>query len=163
MKTMGHIAINGEASQDSQGLGMMILNRTYFKFHSKNSTAYGIGDLKGKNIVFYLNTSNMDAAASDSYNSNVLVVDGKQTALPPVYMTHPFGIDKNWIIQDTESMVDLTFTPLSVNSRTLNLIALRTNYYTMYGTFEGVLLTSDGEKITLKNFPGLLHKGMLRL
>ena len=60
-------------------------------------------------------------------------------------------------------MVDLTFTPLSVNSRTLNLIALRTNYYTMYGTFAGVLRNSDGEKIILKNFPGLLHKGMLRL
>ena len=110
-----------------------------------------------------MQTTNMDAADSDSYNCNVLVVDGKQTALPSVYMTHPFGIDKNWIIQDTESMVDLTFTPLSVNSRTLNLIALRTNYHTMYGTFEGVLLTADGEKIILKNFPGMLHKGMLRL
>ena len=92
-----------------------------------------------------------------------LVVDGKETALPPVYITHPFGFDKNWIIQDTESMVDLTFTPLSVNSRTLNLIALRTSYHTMYGTFEGVLLDSNGEKIILKNFPGLLYKGMLRL
>jgi hypothetical protein len=33
----------------------------------------------------------------------------------------------------------------------------------MYGTFEGVLLDSNGEKIILKNFPGLLHKSMLRL
>ena len=163
MKVMGHIAINSEPAEDSEGLGMMILNRAYYKFHSRSSTAYGIGNIKGKDIVFYIKSSNMDAADSDAYNSNVLVVNGKQTALPPVYMTHPFGIDKNWIIQDTESMVDLTFTPLSVNSRTLNLIALRTNYYTMYGTFEGVLLNSDGEKIILKNFPGLLHKGMLRL
>lgn len=163
MKTMGHIAINDEPAQDSEGLGMMLLNRTYYKFHSKLSAVYGIGNVKGKDIVFYIQTSNMDAADSDSYNCNILVTDGKQTALPPVYITHPFGIDKNWIIQDTESMIDLTFTPLSVNSRTLNLIALRTSYYTMYGTFEGVLLTSDGEKIILKNFPGLLHKGMLRL
>ena len=163
MKVSGHVAINGEPVQDTEGLGMMILNRAYYKFHSKASTAYGIGTIKNKNIIFYIYTSNMDAADSDSYNCNVLVVNGKETALPPVYMTHPFGLDKNWIIQDTESMVDLTFTPLSVNSRTLNLIALRTNYYTMYGTFEGVLKTCDGEKIILKNFPGLLHKGMLRL
>ena len=163
MKTLGHIAINGEPAEDSEGLGMMILNRAYYKFHSKSASSYGIGNVKGKNIFFYIKTSNMDAADSDAYNSNILVVDGKQTALPPVYMTHPFGIDKNWIIQDTESMVDLTFTPLSTNSRTLNLIALRTSYYTMYGTFEGVLLDSNGEKIILKNFPGLLHKGMLRL
>ena len=163
MKALGHVAINGETTEDSEGLGMMILNRAYYKFHSKSASTYGIGNSKGKNVFFYIKTSNMDAADSDAYNCNLLVVDGKQTALPPVYMTHPFGIDKNWIIQDTESMVDLTFTPLSVNSRTLNLIALRTNYYTMYGTFEGVLLNSDGEKIILKNFPGLLHKGMLRL
>jgi hypothetical protein len=163
MKVKGHVAIKGEPAADSEGLGMMALNRAYYKFHSKSSTAYGIGNVHGNDIIFYLKASNMDAADSDSYNCNVLVVNGKQTALPPVYMTHPFGIDKNWIIQDTESMVDLTFTPISVNSRTLNLIALRTSYYTMYGTFEGVLLTSDGEKIILKNFPGLLHKGMLRL
>ena len=163
MKVSGHVAINGEPVQDSDGLGMMILNRAYYKFHSKASTAYGIGNVKGKDIVFHLKTSNMDAADNDTYNCNMLVVNGKQSALPPVYMTHAFGIDKNWIIQDTESMVDLTFTPISVNSRTLNLIALRTSYYTMYGTFEGVLLTSNGEKIILKNFPGLLHKGMLRL
>ena len=163
MKTLGHVAINGEPAEDSDGLGMMILNRAYYKFHSKSATSYGIGNVKGKKVLFYIKTSNMDAADSDTYNCNLLVVDGKQTALPPVYMTHPFGIDKNWIIQDTESMVDLTFTPLSTNSRTLNLIALRTSYYTMYGTFEGVLLDSNGEKIILKNFPGLLHKGMLRL
>ena len=163
MKVQGHIAINGEKAEDSEGLGMMILNRAYYKFHSKSTASYGIGNINGKNIVFYLKTSNMDAADSDTYNCNMLVVDGKQTALPPVYITHPFGFDKSWIIQDTESMVDLTFTPLSVNSRTLNLIAMRTNYYTMYGTFEGVLLDSNGEKIILKNFPGLLHKGMIRL
>ena len=163
MNIMGHISVNGEKAEDTSGLGMMILNRAYYKFHSKSTSAYGVGNIKGQNIVFYLTTSNMDAADSDSYNSNILVIDGKKTALPPVYMTHPFGIDKNWIIQDTESMVDLTFTPASVNSRNLNLIALRTSYYTMYGTFEGVLLTSDGEKVILKSFPGLLHKGMLRL
>ena len=163
MNLSGHVAVNDEKKDDCSGLGMMILNRAYYKFHSKSSSVYGIGNVKNKKIVFYLKTSNMDAADSDTYNCNVLIVDGKQTALPSVYMTHPFGIDKNWIIQDTESMVDLTFTPLSVNSRTLNLIALRTNYHTMYGTFEGVLLTANGEKIILKNFPGMLHKGMLRL
>ncbi len=163
MNITGHVAVNDEKKEDVTGLGMMVLNRAYYKFHSKANCTYGIGNVKGKKIVFHLRTSNMDAADADTYNCNVLVVDGKQTALPSVYMTHPFGIDKNWIIQDTESMVDLTFTPLSLNSRTLNLIVLRTSYDTMYGTFDGVLLTADGEKIVLKNFPGILYKGMLRL
>ena len=163
MNMQGQITINGETADESTGLGMMVLNRAYYKMHSKSTSTYGIGTVKGIKLEFYLKTSNMDAADSDTYNCNVLIVDGKKTALPPVYMTHPFGIEKNWIIQDTESMVDLTFTPVSTNSRTLNLIALRTTYNTMYGTFEGVLLTENGEKIILKNFPGVLEKGMLRL
>ncbi len=163
MKMNGQININNEVAEDSWGLGMMVLNRAYYKLKSKTNSTYGVGKIKDKNVTFYLKTSNMDAADQDSYNCNVLVIDGKKTALPPVYMTHPFGIEKNWIIQDTESMVDLTFTPLSTNSRTLNLIALRTTYNTMYGTFDGVLLSDDGEKIILRNFPGILEKGMLRL
>lgn len=163
MKINGHIAIDGVQADDSEGLAAMLLSRAYYKMHTNSMSATGIGKIDGKNLIFSLSQSNLDAADADTYNSNVLVIDGKQTALPSVYMTHPFGIEKKWIIQDTESMVDLTFTPISVNSRTLNLIALRTNYNTMYGTYDGVLLNKDGEKIVLKNFPGLLQKGILRL
>jgi len=163
MLIKGQINISDKKVDDSKGLGMMILNRAYYKFKSKSTYTCGIGYSDNKKIIFHLKTSNMDAADSDSYNSNVLIIDGKKTALPPVYMTHPFGVDKNWVIQDTESMVDLTFTPVSNNSRTLNLIALRTAYNNIYGSFEGVLLTESGEKIVLKNFPGVLEKGTLRL
>jgi len=163
MKVQGQIAINKEKVDESTGLAAMVLNRAYYKMHSTQNVSYGIGNVKGKNVVFTISTSNLDAADSDSYNCNALVVDGVETALPPVYMTHPFGISKQWIIQDTENMIDLTFNPVSLNNRTLNLIALRATYNTMYGTFDGVIVTKDGEKITLKNFPGLLQKGMLRL
>lgn len=163
MHISGHITINGEQADDSEGLALMLLSRAYYKMHSNAILVHGIGNLKGKNVIFYLKYSNLDAADSDSFNTNLLVIDGKKTPLPPVYITHPFGIDKNWIIQDTESMVDLTFTPASINSRSLNLIALRTNYTTTYGTFDGVLMNADGEKIILKNFPGLLQKGVMRL
>lgn len=169
MKVQGHISITQKKSQntllsdDSDGLGIMVLNRAYYKMHSKQIFTYGVGNVKGKNIIFNLSTSNLDAADSDSYNNNVLVIDGEPTTLPPVYITHPFGISKQWIIQDTENMIDLTFTPVSVNSRTLNIIALRTTYDTIFGHFEGVLLSKDGEKINFKKFPGILQRGMLRL
>ena len=163
MLARGQISINKEGADESKGLAMMVLSRAYYKFHSTQNFTYGIGNVKGKNVIFHISSSNLDAADSDSYNSNTLIVDGVTTALPPVYMTHPFGISKQWIIQDTESMVDLTFTPISLNKRALNLIALRANYTSIYGKFDGVLLTKDGEKITLKGFPGILQKGMLRL
>lgn len=163
MSVQGQITVNNEAADDSKGLATMVLNRAYYKFHSNQDFTYGIGKVKEKSVIFNLSSSNLDAADSDTYNNNCLIVDGQATALPPVYMTHPFGLSKQWIIQDTDNMVDLTFTPVSLNNRTFNIIALRTSYTTMYGTFDGVLLTKDGEKITLKSFPGILQKGMLRL
>lgn len=163
MSVQGQISINKENVDESKGLGLMVLNRAYYKFHSNKNFVYGIGTIKQQSIIFNLSSSNLDAADSDTYNSNCLVVDGNATALPPVYMTHPFGISKEWVIQDTENMVDLTFTPASLNTRTVNIIALRTTYTNMFGHFDGVLLTKDGEKITLKQFPGILQKGMLRL
>ena len=150
-------------SDDSDGLGMMILKRAYYKFTTRVNNIYGCGKIKDKNIVFNIQTSNLDAADNDSYNSNVLVVNGEETVLPPVYITHPFGIEKKWIIQDTESMIDLTFNPISVNTRTLNLLVIRERYSVIYGTFEGVLLSKNGEKFILKSLPGILHTDNLRL
>ena len=152
-----------QISANSKGLGMMVLNRTYIKMHSKSTYIYGMQKIKNDDVYFYLRSSNLDAADSDSYNDNVLFVNNEPTALPPVYITHPFGMKKRWIIQDTESMVDLAFTPVSLAPRTLNLIALRMDYHLIYGTFEGTLLTKDGKKIALKNFSGILYKNLLRL
>ena len=33
----------------------------------------------------------------------------------------------------------------------------------IYGTFEGVLVSDDGEKIVLKNCPGIVKKSHIRL
>jgi hypothetical protein len=155
----GHIL----KQDNSNGLGIMTLKRAYYKFRTKTKSVYGIGKIKDKNVVFYIQTSNLDAADTDAYNSNVLVVDGVETVLPPVYITHPFGIDKKWIIQDTESMIDLAFNPISTTTRTLNILLLKNTASIIYGTFEGTLLTKDGEKIVLKNLTGILHTDNLRL
>ena len=163
MSIKGHLTLNKEEADDSQGLAMMNLNRAYFKLRSKATLLYGLDSVNDKKIAFFIKTSNMDAADADSYNENILFVNGEATPLPPVYITHPFGLDDKWIIQDTENMIDLTFHPLSRTSKTLNLVALRTSYNTLYGSFEGVLLTKDGEKISLKGFPGIIYKNLLRL
>lgn len=159
----GHLFLNNEKAADSSGYGAMILNRTYFKTHTKSIMIYAVGNNKEHNIMFNIKSSNLDAADGSKYNENVLFVDNEATALPPVYCTHPFGTSEKWIIQDTESMIDLSFTPISIDSRDFNIIALRTQTYNIYGTFEGVLLTKDGEKISLKNFPGIVYSNRVRI
>lgn len=167
MNIQGHIAINKEQVDDSKGLGAMILNRTYFKMHSKTTFAMGIGTISGRNgekkLIFHLKSSNLDAADAEKNNDNVLFVNGEATTLPSVYMTHSFGMSKDWVIQDTENMIDLTFTPVSLNSRTLNIIAMRTTSTAIFGNFSGVLITENNEKLMLKNFPGVINTNLIRV
>jgi len=162
MNINGYLSLNNEAHQKSTGLAALVMSRTYFKMHSIYSKAWGLGTINDKKIIFQLGYSNLDAADADKYNDNVLTVDGESTALPSVIITHPFGMAKKWIIQDTESMVDLTFTPQSLCSRLLNIIFLRRSYTTMYGSFDGVIMDSKGQKYVLKNFSGIINRSFLR-
>ncbi len=163
MKINGHLAIKDSEPDNSSGLALMTMNRFYTKTISRSVRLCGIGNIEGKDIIFFLTVSTSDAADPDKYNSNALIVDGEQTALPSVVATHPFGLNKKWIIQDTESMIDLTFTPASLYQRSVNLIAFRTAYSHIYGTFEGVLLDKNGNKIQLRSFPGMITRSSLRV
>lgn len=148
---------------DNQGYGFLFENRSYYKFitNGENLTASGL--LDNKTIGFRLSTTSLDGINTDEYNDNILFVDGKITTLPPVDITHPFGLAKKWIIQDLESMIDLTFTPKNLISRNLNFIAIKSTYHTIFGTIDGVLLDSEGNKLTLKDFPAIMKRSKLRL
>lgn len=151
------------AIPERKGLALFCINRTFLKAHSTSEIMFGLYELDSKSICFSFWNTSQDSIDDDSYNNNLLSVDGEVTAMPPVKITHPFGIGKNWIIQDTESMVDLAFTPLSVTDRTVNIIVMRNTNSTIYGTFEGILLTKNGDRIVLKNCPGIVRKNLLRL
>lgn len=148
---------------DESALSCLVLNRMFYKFHSHMDATCGIGKHNGKNLIFRFVNTSFDAVDGDSYNENILTIDGKSTLMPPVTITHSFGLEKKWVIQDTESMVDLTFTPKSVSRRSLHLIFFNTLYNSVYGTFEGVLLDKDGNKIAIKDFPGIATSNMIRL
>ena len=162
MKINGHLAIENQEPDNSSGFSTMIVNRCYSKTMSKSIKLCSMGNINQKDIIFYMQNDSTDSVDADKYNNNILIADGEVTALPSVVITHPFGINNKWIIQDTESMIDLTFTPSSLYSRKINLIFMQTNYSHIYGIFEGVLLTKNGEKINLKNFPGILTRNSLR-
>jgi hypothetical protein len=140
------------------------MHRAYYKFRTKNEYAFGIGRLAdGRSLTFTIVSSSFAAVNPDEYNENSLFVDGKATPLPPVTITCPFGITQKWIIQDTESMIDLSFSPVSSHSRTHSLLVLTTRYHIIFGTYNGVLLTASGEEIVLRDFPGIVKKHVLRL
>ncbi len=148
---------------DKDGVCFFDMNRSYMKFRSFGEFVTGLGSVNGKNISFRIKSTSQDAALPDKYNENVLFYDGKATPLPPVVITHPYGIMNQWVIQDTENMIDLTFTPISENLNKISVLVLRTVYHTIYGTFEGMVRTADGEKINIKSLAGLSEKYTIRL
>ncbi|MBP5465696.1 MAG: DUF2804 family protein, partial [Treponema sp.] len=58
---------------------------------------------------------------------------------------------------------DLLFTPASDNHNLISTLILKTEYHTIYGSFEGVLLTADGTKIAFKSLDGIAKKYRIRL
>lgn len=144
--------------------GQMFFNirRIYAKLRSKQDQVTGAGTIGDKNICFQISLGSASSFDKYNYNDNVLFCNGETTPLPPVVITYPFGITGKWIIQDTENMIDLSFTPISDNLRTLSIFILRSKHHTMYGHFNGVLLTKDGESIPLKDFPGIATAHRIR-
>lgn len=147
----------------TNGLSFLDINRTYMKFVNQTEFLTGLGYINGREISFRIETGSQDSVDGDKYNGNALFFDNKKTLLPPVVITHTYGIMKTWNIQDTENMIDLTFSPISVDNSIVNAIMFRANYNTIYGTFSGVLMTSEGEKINVNRLPGLAKKSFIRL
>jgi len=149
--------------KDTDGCALFSVNRNYYNFLSESEFIIGSGMVGDKHVSFKIVTSDDDAVDTDKVNENLLFVDGVCTPLPPVKITHPFGFTKNWIIQDMENMVDLTFSPISDNFRDMTFFIVRTKMHTIFGTLEGVLKTKDGEDIPLHGFEVLAKSQVLRL
>ena len=163
---------NGTITNHNTGIGskpsdiniaFCSIRRIFSKLRTWETFLTGAGCYKGKQLVLRISTSNHDATENDRYNDNALFLNNEITLLPPVTITCPFGVDGKWIIQDTENMIDLYFTPLSDHRRVSSIFILTADYHTVYGMFEGDLQIKDGEIIHLKEFPGIAQKQYLRM
>jgi hypothetical protein len=103
--------------------------------------------------------------AKETYknNENALWIDGRLTPLPPVKITRSSGSESEWVIQDMEGMVDLVFTPKEPIRYKLNFFLPRSYYESPLGFFNGMVVNSEGEEISLKNMWGIGEKLYLRV
>jgi hypothetical protein len=142
---------------------LFVLTKAYYKTRVLNNFISGIGKVGEDEICFRIADTSILPTDKDTYNENVLFVNNEITPLPPATVAHPFGRMKKWSIQDTESMIDLVFTPASASQRLISVFLLHAQYFTVFGTFDGVLVTKDGKSITLKDFPGIINNQRIRL
>jgi hypothetical protein len=134
-----------------------------FPYITNNSWAAGFGFDKGRrHIGFSLGEGAARGANKD--NENALWVDGVLTPLPPVRITQSGDIGDEWVIEDVEGMVDLTFTPLAQTAITgFNLIISKAEFINPIGVFTGFMMNKDGEKIVVDKISGCAERLYLRL
>jgi hypothetical protein len=94
-------------------------------------------------------------------NENALWMNGRLTPLPPVHITA--GAETEWIIQDIEGMVDLTFTPAKQIRSGFNALLTRAEYNTPLGYFNGMLLDAEGRRLEVHNLWGMGESLFLRV
>jgi hypothetical protein len=134
----------------------------FYPYRMSSVWCTGAGrDSEGRRIGFSL----AENQARDAFknNENALWVGGKLTPLPPVRITMPRGIESDWVIQDLEGMVDMTFSPKKMSRAAANLVVTRASYETPLGYFNGILLNSEGGRISVRNIWGMGEKLYIRV
>jgi len=131
-----------------------------YRMQSKFCSAVGFDE---ENRRFGFHVAENQTRETNKNNENALWVDGKLTLLPPVLITMPGGPEAQWVIQDVEGMVDLTFTPINLSRSGVKIILTRADFFSPLGYYNGVLVNSGGEKIQIKNLLGLGEKLYLRV
>ena len=131
-----------------------------YRMHTTICKATGFDE---ENRRFGFHIAENQTRETNKNNENGFWVNGKLTLLPPIRITMPDGSESPWVIQDVEGMVDLTFTPKIINRSGVKLAFTRADLTSPLGYYNGVLVTSGGEKIIIKNLFGMGEKLYLRV
>ena len=131
-----------------------------YSMHTTICSAMGFDE---KNRRFGFHIAENQTRETNKNNENALWVNGQLTPLPPVLVTMPNGADADWIIQDIEGMVDLTFTPKEQIKSGIELLFTNADFTAPLGYYNGMLVNSYSEQINIKNLFGTGEKLNLRV
>jgi hypothetical protein len=141
--------------------GLFVDCKGYFPYQMQSTFCTAMGFEENRRFGFHI--AENQTRETNKNNENALWVDGQLTPLPPVRITMPNGPDEDWVIQDIEGMIDLTFTPKEQNKTGMSLLLTNADFNAPLGYYNGMLLTSGGEQIHIKNLFGIGEKIYLRV
>jgi hypothetical protein len=139
----------------------------FFPYRMNSTWCNAFGDTE--KLRFGFSIAENQTRETFKNNENVLWQEGNgpggiaMTPLPPVRITMPKGLESDWIIQDVEGMVDLTFSPQEQLKNSFNLFLTRWEYHTPLGYYNGMLVNAEGKQIPVHNLWGLGEKLYLRV
>lgn len=159
----GEFSVGGEAFRLGAPGAMGILDdhKGFYPYRLRYDWVTGFGiDQKGRRAGFNLTDNQVRDQAR--YNENCLWINNKVWPLPPVKVTRPQGPAGEWIVQDTEGLVDLVFVPEVPNDLRLNFGVVESEYHGPFGAFKGVIKNGEGEKVQAELLYGAGEQKYLR-
>lgn len=157
-----HLGGDSWKFEGPDAMGVLDDSKGYYPWATHSSWVSGFGsDPKRRRIGFSLSNNPVKDQARD--NENCLWVNNRIYSLPPVKMTKPQGPMREWIIQDTEGLVDLVFVPEATNDLRFNFGVLAADWHSPFGSFRGMIRNGSGEKIEAERLYGLGEDKNLRM
>lgn len=136
-------------------------HKGFYPYISQYDWATGMGfSPEGQRIGF--NLTDNQIKDQKKYNENVLWLNGQGHPLPPIKFYRPEGDQSTWYIRDENGIVDLTFTPQTMNRLNLNLVIMKSKYAAPYGFFNGHIQRKDGQFQSLVDIFGVGEAFYLR-
>ena len=90
---------------------------------------------------------------------NAIILDRRIHKLEQVKFDYDSGdYMRPWHFTDTESRLDLTFTPFKDRTATTNLAIITSQVHQMFGHYDGTVVTDSGEKIEVKGLVGFAEE-----
>jgi hypothetical protein len=142
-------------------MGVMDDHKGFYPYAMHYDWVSGFGvDAKGRRVGF--NLTDNQVKDQEQYNENCLWISNRIYSLPPVKVTRPSGPMGEWVIQDTEGLVDLIFLPEAANDMRFNLGIAAGDYHGPFGSFKGMIRNGTGEKIEAERLFGAGEQKYLR-
>jgi Protein of unknown function (DUF2804) len=164
MPMEGEFSLGGESHrfEGPSSMGVFDDHKAYYPYHLHYDWVSGFGsDAKGRRVGFNL-ADNPHVRDPVRNNENCMWINNKAWPLPPVKVTRPQGNSGEWIIQDTEGMVDLVFIPEVANDLRFNLGLIESDFSGPLGSFRGFVRNGEGSKIQAEILYGVGEKEYLR-
>lgn len=142
-------------------MGVLDDHKGFYPYRMRCDWVSGFGlDARGRRVGF--NLTDNQVKDQERYNENCLWIGNRVWALPPVRVTRATGPAGAWVIQDTEGLVDLVFSPEVPRDARIRMALLEADYHGPFGSFKGFIKNGEGEKIEADRLYGAGEQKYLR-
>lgn len=159
-KATGTITVNGKTyTSNERSVGIIDDHKGYypFKAHYDWLTTMGVLNDGGKERLFAFNLTRNQSVDQDSYNENVIWVEGESFPMPPVKFTHKNGKKKakEWYVKDEKGLVDITFKINKVYYSPIHALVIDCYYALPFGYISGYVTDTNGKKYVVDGMLGI--------